>query len=221
MKGTSQRLSAVEDNRPPRVRNSSKLESECAPRRSVSAQAGPHAPSRVRPAVLWFTGLSGSGKSTIARKVVTRLKRLGADVEHLDGDTMRSIFPNTGFTKKDRDEHIKRVGFLAGMLEKRGVFVVASFVSPYRKSRNAVRNLCRNFIEVYVSTPLEECERRDTKGLYAKARRGKISNFTGISDPYEPPASPALSLPTDKISVDESVNRILNLLLAKGIFPAG
>jgi adenylylsulfate kinase len=221
MKRTSQRLAAVEDNRPPRIRYSSKLEGECGPRRSVLAQAGPHEPSRVQPAVLWFTGLSGSGKSTIAKKVVNRLKELGADVEHLDGDTMRRIFPNTGFTKKDRDEHIKRVGFLAGMLEKHGVFVVASFVSPYRKSRNAVRNLCRNFIEVHVSTPLEECERRDTKGLYAKARRGKINNFTGISDPYEPPVSPALSLPTNKISVDESVNRILNLLLAKGIFPVG
>lgn len=174
----------------------------------------------IRPAVLWFTGLSGSGKSTIAKMVVKRLKKLGADVEHLDGDTMRSIFPNTGFTKSERNEHLRRIGFLAAMLEKHGVIVVASFVSPYRESRAFVRKLCHNFIEIHVSTPLEVCEKRDVKGLYRKARRGEISNFTGISDPYEPPKQPDLVLPTDKISVDGAVNRILTLLRRKKLLPA-
>jgi len=187
------------------------LSRKCRSATPVARKAG----KKIRPAVLWFTGLSGSGKSTIARKVVSKLKKLGADVEHLDGDTMRSIFPNTGFTKSARDEHIKRVGFLAGMLEKHGVFVVASFVSPYRESRDAVRSLCRTFIEVYVSTPVEECERRDAKGLYTKARRGKISNFTGISDPYEPPKHPELAIDTTGMTVAESTSLVMNYLMGK------
>jgi adenylylsulfate kinase len=169
----------------------------------------------IRPAVLWFTGLSGSGKSAIAKVVVKRLKKLGVDLEHLDGDAMRSIFPNTGFTKSAREEHIRRVGFLAAMLEKHGVTIVASFVSPYRESRAFIRKLCRNFIEVYVSTPLEVCEQRDVKGLYRKARRGEIRNFTGISDPYEPPKHPEITIDTRGMTVSKSASLVMNYLTGK------
>ena len=166
----------------------------------------------VEPAVIWFTGLSGSGKSTIADRVAADLVSRGLRVERLDGDSVRNIFPNTGFTRAERDEHIRRIGFLASTLEKNGVFVVASFVSPYEDARRFVRNLCRNFIEVHVATPLEECERRDAKGLYARARRGEIANFTGISDPYEPPVRPELVLDTTQISVDQAGRMVLDTL---------
>lgn len=166
----------------------------------------------VEPAVIWFTGLSGSGKSTIADRVAADLVSRGLRVERLDGDSVRNIFPNTGFTRAERDEHIRRIGFLASTLEKNGVFVVASFVSPYEDARRFVRNLCRNFIEVHVATPLEECERRDAKGLYARARRGEIANFTGISDPYEPPVRPELRLDTTQISVDQAGRMVLDTL---------
>jgi adenylylsulfate kinase len=144
---------------------------------------------RVRPAVVWLTGLSGAGKSTIAERVCQALRRRRLPVEWLDGDAIRNVFP-TGFTRPERDAHIRRVGYLASVLERHGVFVVASFVSPYAEARNFVRTLCRNFVEVYVATDLGECERRDVKGLYARARRGEIRNFTGIDDPYEPPERP-------------------------------
>jgi adenylylsulfate kinase len=170
---------------------------------------------KLRPAVLWFTGLSGSGKSTIAEKVVAELRKLGADVEYLDGDMMRGIFPNTGFTKDARNEHVRRVGYLAGMLEKHGVIVVASFISPYREGRMVVRKLCRNFVEIHVSTPLAECERRDPKGLYRKARRGEIGNFTGISDPYEPPKNPELTIDTTGMTLAESGGLVMNYLMRK------
>jgi adenylylsulfate kinase len=159
--------------------------------------------------VLWFTGLSGSGKSTIATRVPEELMRRGAEVEYIDGDALRDVFPNTGFTRAEREEHLRRTGYMAGRLAAHGVTVVASFVSPYRESREFIRRLCRDFIEIYVSTPLEECERRDVKGLYARARRGEIRNFTGIDDPYEPPDHPELTLDTRALSVDECVARVL------------
>ncbi len=166
----------------------------------------------VRPVVVWFTGLSGSGKSTISAWVAADLRRKGLKVEELDGDSIRHIFPNTGFTKADRDAHIKRVGYLASKLEQNGVFVVASFVSPYRESREFVRSLCRNFVEVHVATPIEECQRRDVKGLYAKARRGEIRNFTGIDDPYEPPVAPDLVVDTTHTSVADAGARVVEIL---------
>ena len=161
------------------------------------------------PSVIWFTGLSGSGKSTISAQVTAELRRRGLKVEHLDGDSVRAIFPNTGFTRPDRDAHIRRVGFLASRLESHGVFVVASLVSPYRESRDAVRAMCASFIEVYVDTPLAECERRDVKGLYAMARRGELANFTGISDPYEPPASAERVIDTTTTPVDDAVRQVV------------
>jgi adenylylsulfate kinase len=133
-------------------------------------------------------------------------------IERLDGDTVRDIFPQTGFTREARDAHIKRIGYLASRLEKHGVSVVASFVSPYEESRQFVRKLCRNFVEVYVSTPVEACERRDVKGLYAKARRGEIQNFTGVNDPYEAPSNPDLVVDTDGISVEEAGRQVLDML---------
>jgi adenylylsulfate kinase len=168
-----------------------------------------------QPAVLWFTGLSGSGKSTIAVKVVEELLRAGDRVEHLDGDTIRNFFPEIGFTRADRDAHVRRIGFLASRLEKHGVIVVASLISPYEESRTFVRGLCDNFIEIYVATPLEECERRDVKGLYARARRGDIKNFTGIDDAYEVPANPEVTIDTRAMSIDEAAAVVLNRIRKK------
>lgn len=166
----------------------------------------------ITPAVVWFTGLSGSGKSTLAQWVTEQLRRRGYKVEYLDGDAVREIFPNTGFTRPERDQHIRRIGFLASKLEGHGVFVVASFVSPYADARRFVRGLCHAFVEVHVSTPLEVCERRDTKGLYARARRGEIRNFTGIDDPYEPPGAPELRIDATDVAVEEAGERVLAYL---------
>lgn len=162
--------------------------------------------------VLWFTGLSGSGKSTLADKIYAELKRSGKKVEQLDGDIVRDIFPKTGFSKEERDQHIKRIGFLASILERNDVIVIASFISPYRESRDFVRKLCDNFIEVYVSASLEECEMRDVKGLYKKVRAGEIKHFTGIDDPYEIPENPELIIDSEKLSVNRSTEIIFEYL---------
>ncbi len=169
----------------------------------------------IAPAVLWFTGLSGSGKSTIAERVYQELAARGVKVERLDGDAFRDLFP-AGFTRAERDLHIRRVGYLASRLETHGVSVVASFISPYAEARDFVRRLCRNFVEIYVSTPLEECERRDVKGLYSRARRGEIRNFTGLDDPYEPPERPELTIDTRDTSVDDACALVLSKLKVPG-----
>jgi len=164
------------------------------------------------PYVIWITGLSAAGKTTIGESLTDALKKHNQRVEHLDGDRLRKLFPDTGFSKEDRNNHIHRIGYLAGMLEKNGVTVVASFISPYRKARAFVRSQCIQFVEVYLSTPLDECEKRDPKGLYKKARSGEIQNFTGISDPYEPPESPEIKIDTSNQDVDKTINLILNHL---------
>ncbi len=169
----------------------------------------------IKPAVIWFTGLSGSGKSTLSEELYQILKDKGYKVEHLDGDRVRDIFPKTGFSKDDRNMHIRRVGFLASMLEKNGVTVIASFISPYKEARDFVRSQCDNFVEVHVSTPLEVCEQRDIKGLYKKARSGEITQFTGIDDPYEVPENPEIAIDTSKQTVDESVKFVLEKLNGK------
>ena len=159
--------------------------------------------------VLWFTGLSGAGKSAIADAVHGFLTKNGRKVARLDGDTVRAVFPNTGFTRDERNTHVQRVGYLASILEQNGIIVISSFVSPYAESRDFVRGLCHNFIEVFVDTPLAVCERRDVKGLYKKARAGEIKNFTGIDDPYEPPAKPELIIHTGNRTIDESAAAVI------------
>jgi len=167
---------------------------------------------RWKPTVLWFTGLSGSGKSTISEVVYKIIKEEGYEVEHLDGDAIRDIFPKTGFSKEERNNHIKRVGYLASRLQVHKVIVIASFVSPYKEARDFVRELCEDFTEVYISTPYEECERRDVKGLYAKARAGEIKNFTGLDDPFEAPENPDIEIDTTDISLDEAVKKVIGYL---------
>ena len=164
------------------------------------------------PAVIWLTGLPGSGKSTIAEGIMEYLSKNVIRAEHLDGDDVRKMFPQTGFSKEERDRHIRRVGHLASMLEKHDVTVVASFISPYREAREFVRSLCRNFIEIYVSTPLEVCEQRDPKGLYLKARKGEIKEFTGIDDPYEEPTRPELRIDTTDQRIEESVRIVVDYI---------
>lgn len=165
-----------------------------------------------KPTVLWFTGLSGSGKSTISEKLYEIMVDAGLEVEHLDGDVIRDIFPKTGFSKDDRNDHIKRVGYLASRLQSHKVFVIGSFVSPYKEARNFVRELCDDFTEIYISTPYDECERRDVKGLYKKARAGEIKNFTGLDDPYESPEGPELEIDTTDLTLDEAVQRVIDYM---------
>jgi len=166
----------------------------------------------VNASILWFTGLSGAGKSTISERVVQRLEKEGLKVEHLDGDVVREIFPQTGFTKEERNQHVKRVGFLASRLQRKGIFVVASFISPYREAREFVRGLSDHFHEIYISTPLSVRESRDVKGLYAKARKGEIQHFTGIDDPYEIPISPELNVNTENMSIEASVDQVMDYI---------
>lgn len=164
----------------------------------------------VRPSVLWFTGLSGSGKSTLATAVDGDLKARGVATELLDGDAVRALSP-AGFSRADRDAHVRRVGFLASRLEHHNVTVLCSLISPYASSRAFVRGLCVRFIEIYVATPLGECERRDVKGLYARARRGELAQFTGIDDPYEAPANPELMIDTSSVRLDDAVARVIEV----------
>lgn len=168
--------------------------------------------------VLWFTGLSCSGKTTMADRLYEILKEKGTGVERLDGDIVREYLSrDLGFSKEDRDENIKRVWFIAKLLSKNGIGVIASFISPYRAQReNMKKEAGNNFIEVFCNCPLEICEKRDRKGLYKKARIGKIENFTGISDPYEEPKNPEIELFTDKESIEECVNKVIAYLTENG-----
>lgn len=168
------------------------------------------------PVVIWFTGLSGAGKSTLARGLADQLRSQGYKVEELDGDSIRQIFPQTGFTKEERDLHIQRVGYLASRLERHGVTVIASLISPYEDSRQFVRKLCKNFIEVHLSTPLGVCAARDPKGLYKKVREGAIKNFTGVDDPYEAPQNPDLRLDTSHLDIESCLDRIMSVVKDRG-----
>ncbi len=159
-------------------------------------------------AVVWLTGLPGAGKSTIARQLARLSRKRGAPVEVLDGDELRRLFPGTGFSARERDMHVRRVGYTASLLERNGVFVVVALVSPYRRSRRAARRLCRRFVEVHVSTPAAVCEERDPKGHYARARSGRLKNFTGVDDPYEAPRAPELSIDASKTAGPRAARRI-------------
>ncbi|DAC73352.1 MAG TPA: adenylyl-sulfate kinase [Thermoplasmata archaeon] len=159
---------------------------------------------------IWFTGLPCCGKTTIADQLAILLKKKDYMVERLDGDIVRQGFANDlGFSEKDRDENIKRVTFIAKMLTRNNVVVLASFVSPYKKQRRKARKEIKNFIEVYVKCPVKICMKRDVKGMYQKALEGKIKHFTGVDDPYEEPEHPELILNTDTESVEESVRKVL------------
>lgn len=165
--------------------------------------------------MLWFTGLSGSGKSTIAVALERELHRRGRLCRILDGDNIRAgINVNLGFSEADRKENIRRIAEVSKLFVDTGIITIAAFISPTEEMRQmAAEIIGRNdFKEIYISTPLEECERRDVKGLYAKARLGEIKNFTGISSPFEVPANPTLSLDTSKLTIKESVDALLKLL---------
>jgi adenylylsulfate kinase len=166
-----------------------------------------------RGATVWFTGLSGAGKTTISKALEERLRARGHNVESLDGDIVRqNLTKGLGFSKADRDENIRRIGFVAHLLSRNGVIVLVSAISPYREIRDEVRGRIGSFVEVFVNAPVEVCEHRDVKGLYAKARAGEIKGFTGIDDPYEAPLSPEVECRTDAEAVEESVSKVLQAL---------
>jgi adenylylsulfate kinase len=143
---------------------------------------------------------------------VRRFQQLGKKVEWLDGDVTRKFIPTTGYHREERDRHVLSTGFLARTLEKNGINVIASYISPYQSTRESIRKMCRNYVEIHVDAPLSLCEERDVKGLYRKARSGDIKNFTGIDSPYEPPVAPELVVHTDDFSPDEAVDSIMNML---------
>ncbi len=166
--------------------------------------------------MIWFTGLSGSGKSTIAISLERELQKRGLLCRILDGDNIRSgINNNLGFTDADRVENIRRISEIGKLFIDTGIITIAAFISPNKDIREMASNIIgkENFLEIFISTPIEECEKRDVKGLYAKARKGEIKNFTGISSPFEAPENPALSLDTSILTVEESVNKLLELIL--------
>lgn len=168
--------------------------------------------------VLWFTGLSGAGKTTISNAVKENLLRQGRQVEHLDGDEVRAtLSADLGFSRSDRDLQVKRIGWAANLLARNGVLVLVSVISPYRESRQTVIGSFVRGFEVYVDAPLEVVERRDTKGLYKRARLGEISGFTGIDDPYEEPQFPDLHLNTNNFTLEDSVEEVLTLLVKEGV----
>jgi len=170
---------------------------------------------------LWLTGLSGAGKTTVAVALENELHERGLLIERLDGDTVREgLTRDLGFSKEDRDKNIERVCFVAKLLSRNKVGVVASFISPYREARNNVRQQTTNFIEVYVNAPLDVCAARDVKGLYAKAFAGQIQGFTGVNDPYEAPENPEITLHTDKETLEQSVGKIITYLEQNNLIPA-
>ena len=170
--------------------------------------------NRERGAVLWFTGLSGSGKTTIAHEVEEKLLEAGVPVEILDGDVVReNLSKGLGFSKEDRDTNIRRIAFVAHLLQRNGVFVITAAISPYKAVRDEARAMIKDFVEIYADASLEVCEQRDTKGLYAKARAGEIKGFTGIDDPYEAPENPEVVCDTEKEDVSESAQKVIDKLI--------
>jgi adenylylsulfate kinase len=178
-------------------------------------------PQRDRGVVVWFTGLSGAGKSTITSALAPELAAAGKRVELLDGDVVRThLSKGLGFSREDRDTNVARIAFVAGLLARHGVVVLVAAVSPYRQAREDARKTIGDFVEVFVAPPLEACVARDTKGLYKKALAGEIVQFTGVSDPYEPPTSPELTLDTTSIDVATAVSRVKAKLTELGYLDA-
>jgi adenylyl-sulfate kinase len=172
---------------------------------------------KVRPAsVFWFTGLPCAGKTTLSKGLYEYLRSLNHQVCHLDGDEVRALLPNTGFTTDERTMHLRTVGFTARKLSEHGIFVTASFVSPDEAQRKIVENLCPNFTLIYISTPLSECEERDVKGMYKKARKGEIKDFTGVDAPFEPPVSPDITIDTQGKDIENCLDEIINFLHSQG-----
>jgi len=170
-----------------------------------------------RGVTIWFTGLSGSGKSTITHALAQQLRERNCKLEVLDGDIVRTnLTKGLGFSKEDRDTNIRRIGFVSNLLTRNGVIVLVSAISPYRAVREEVREKIGDFVEVYVSAPLEVCESRDVKGLYKRARAGEIKQFTGIDDPYEPPANPEVNCETHQETLEESVDKVISKLEEMG-----
>ena len=174
-----------------------------------------------RAVTVWFTGLSGAGKTTLARRVEAELRDLGVDVELLDGDAMReTLCAGLGFSREDRDTNIRRIGLVADLLAKHGTVVLVAAISPYRAARDAVRAQTGDFVEIHVDAPMATLVDRDVKGLYRKALAGEIDHFTGVSDPYEAPLEPELRIVTDGAeTVDESAARVVDLLRSRGSLP--
>ncbi len=175
---------------------------------------------------LWFTGLSGAGKTTLAERVVNDLRGRGLRLEVLDGDEVRThLSKGLGFSKEDRDTNIRRIGYVSRLLARNGLGVVSAAISPYREVRDEVRRATEGdgaeFIEVYVKCPISVLAERDVKGLYKKALAGEIANFTGVSDPYEEPLAPEVVVETDRETVEESAAKILRLLEQRGLLPHG
>ncbi|AFY59324.1 adenylyl-sulfate kinase [Synechococcus sp. PCC 6312] len=171
--------------------------------------------------IIWLTGLSGSGKSTIATHLCKTLIQANLKVEILDGDQIRSwLSPGLGFSKADRDLNVQRVGMVANLLSRNGVLVIVAMISPYREIRNQLKATTHNFIEIFINAPLEVCEVRDIKGLYAQARAGNIQGFTGVSDPYEIPLEPDLICHTADETIAESVSKILQMLSKMNLIPS-
>jgi adenylyl-sulfate kinase len=158
---------------------------------------------------LWFTGLSGAGKSTISEQIFERLKTSGARVELLDGDVVRThLSKGLGFSKEDRDTNVRRIGFVSELLSRNGVIALVAAISPYREVREEIRGRIGNFVEIYVHCPIEVLAKRDVKGLYKKALAGEIAGFTGVSDPYEPPLRPEVTIDSSREAVDDSVEKV-------------
>jgi adenylylsulfate kinase len=167
---------------------------------------------------LWFTGLSGAGKSTISERIFDRLKSAGAKVELLDGDVVRThLSKGLGFSKEDRDTNVRRIGFVSELLTRNGVIALVAAISPYREVREEVRRQIGSFVEVYVHCPIEVLAERDVKGLYKKALAGEIPGFTGVSDPYEPPANPEITIDSSTEAVDHSVEKVWTKLRGMGL----